>query len=212
MTDRDDTVFLRNHYDAPIPFVPADPFDVKMWADIKVLTTWLDAMNGRDDTERGMRILSVAGNACEAAAAWIGHKGQNPRKGRAGSAHDVANELADVVITAMVAIESLDMSARLVVQHRLQSVLVKMADVLIDHAGAMRAASQATPDSVERNDADPTGLDLPLTSTTPNDTVIQDGEMVDAWSCGGCRATFTSFDDYLSHANWAQGRGDHGDV
>jgi NTP pyrophosphatase (non-canonical NTP hydrolase) len=68
---------------------------------------WLDAANGRDDTNITLRILKILEEAGEAAAAWIGAIGNNPRKGITHTAADVAAELADVAITAMVAIESL---------------------------------------------------------------------------------------------------------
>jgi NTP pyrophosphatase (non-canonical NTP hydrolase) len=68
---------------------------------------WLDAANGRDDHELTMRILKLVEEAGEAAAAWIGTRGTNPRKGVTHSRADVAAELADVAFTALVAIESL---------------------------------------------------------------------------------------------------------
>ncbi|MEU8818378.1 hypothetical protein [Actinoplanes sp. NPDC048796] len=55
------------------------------------------------------RILKVTEEAGEAAAAWIGMLGQNPRKGVTHTRDDVAAELADVAFTALVAIASLDL-------------------------------------------------------------------------------------------------------
>jgi NTP pyrophosphatase (non-canonical NTP hydrolase) len=68
---------------------------------------WLDHHNGRGEQELTLRILKVVEEAGEVAAAWIGTVGQNPRKGITHSRDDVAAELADVVLTALVAIESL---------------------------------------------------------------------------------------------------------
>ncbi|MFF5076806.1 hypothetical protein ACFY36_07125 [Actinoplanes sp. NPDC000266] len=58
--------------------------------------------------EMTCRILKVTEEAGEAAAAWIGLLGQNPRKGVTHTRDDVAAELADVAFTALVAIASLD--------------------------------------------------------------------------------------------------------
>nr|WP_245923304.1 MazG-like family protein [Actinoplanes atraurantiacus] len=55
------------------------------------------------------RILKVTEEAGEAAQAWIGLLGQNPRKGVTHTRDDVAAELADVAFTALVAIASLDL-------------------------------------------------------------------------------------------------------
>jgi phosphoribosyl-ATP pyrophosphohydrolase len=75
---------------------------------------WLDAANGRDEREVTLRILKVTEEAGEAAGAWIGCLGQNPRKGVTHTRSDVAAELADVVFTAMVALESLGFDIRTV--------------------------------------------------------------------------------------------------
>ncbi|WP_343444436.1 MazG-like family protein [Micromonospora schwarzwaldensis] len=71
------------------------------------VTARLDAINGRSREETGLRILKVTEEAGEVAAAWIGTLGQNPRKGVTHTSDDVAAELADVVLTALVAIASL---------------------------------------------------------------------------------------------------------
>ncbi|WP_244251536.1 MazG-like family protein [Micromonospora antibiotica] len=73
-----------------------------------LVATRLDAINGRSREEAGLRILKVTEEAGEAAAAWIGTIGQNPRKGITHTTADVADELADVVLTALVAIASID--------------------------------------------------------------------------------------------------------
>lgn len=50
-----------------------------------------------------VKMLKVAEEAGEAAEAYIGLYGLNPRKGFTHSRDDVADELADVAITALVA-------------------------------------------------------------------------------------------------------------
>jgi NTP pyrophosphatase (non-canonical NTP hydrolase) len=68
---------------------------------------WLDEHNGASHTELSLRILKIVEEAGEAAAAWIGTTGQNPRKGITHTTADVAAELADVALTALTAIASL---------------------------------------------------------------------------------------------------------
>lgn len=53
-----------------------------------------------------MRLLKVTEEAGEAAQAYIGFTGQNPRKGITHDRGDVADELCDVIVTAMVALHS----------------------------------------------------------------------------------------------------------
>lgn len=81
----------------------------EQWATIRGLITWLDTENGRGDEEVALRILKLTEEAGEVAQAWIGFKGQNPRK-RNGYTRplpaDVADELCDVIVTAAVALGS----------------------------------------------------------------------------------------------------------
>lgn len=53
-----------------------------------------------------MRLLKITEEAGEAAQAYIGFQGQNPRKGVTHSRTDVAAELCDVILSAMVALHS----------------------------------------------------------------------------------------------------------
>ncbi|MDG4809789.1 MazG-like family protein [Micromonospora sp. WMMD1120] len=85
-----------------------------IWRAAQVSRDWLDAANGTGQTELTCRILKVTEEAGEASAAWIGLLGQNPRKGVTHTREDVAAELADVAFTALVAIESLGLDARAV--------------------------------------------------------------------------------------------------
>lgn len=83
----------------------------QVWSAVRTSRAWLDGANGVDDKELTCRILKVTEEAGEAAGAWIGVLGQNPRKGVTHSREDVAAELADVAMTALVAIESLGLNA-----------------------------------------------------------------------------------------------------
>jgi NTP pyrophosphatase (non-canonical NTP hydrolase) len=90
---------------------------------------WLNAHNDLDDAEITLRVLKVAEETGEAAQAWIGATGQNPRKGVTHSRADVAGELADVVMAALVAIASLgiDPGAALVAKAGAVSARVRAA-------------------------------------------------------------------------------------
>lgn len=94
------------------------------WSTIKRLVDWLDANNGHDDSEISLRILKITEEAGEAAAAWIGVQGQNPRKGVTHTHPDVQDELCDVIVTAAVALASLVGNP----QYVLDNKLAKIAD------------------------------------------------------------------------------------
>ncbi|MFF5085487.1 MazG nucleotide pyrophosphohydrolase domain-containing protein [Actinoplanes sp. NPDC000266] len=81
--------------------------DIDVWAAIGTSRAWLDEHNGTAVPELSLRILKIVEEAGEAAAAWIGTLGQNPRKGVTHSRQDVADELGDVAFTALVAAASL---------------------------------------------------------------------------------------------------------
>jgi NTP pyrophosphatase (non-canonical NTP hydrolase) len=76
-------------------------------AAVRASVAWLDAANGREQADLTFRILKVTEEAGEAASAWIGVTGANPRKGVTHTVDDVVAELADVALTALIAIESL---------------------------------------------------------------------------------------------------------
>jgi NTP pyrophosphatase (non-canonical NTP hydrolase) len=74
---------------------------------VRAAVAWLDGANGRDQASVSFRILELVEEAGEAASAWIGLTGHNPRKGVTHTAAEVAAELADVALAALIAIESL---------------------------------------------------------------------------------------------------------
>lgn len=96
------------------------------WKAVAASTSWLDASNGTGDHELTCRILKVTEEAGEAAAAWIGTLGRNPRKGVTHTRADTAAELADVVISALVAIESLGLDAEQTVDECARKVLGRL--------------------------------------------------------------------------------------
>lgn len=77
------------------------------WHTIRDLVAWLDHENGRSRQEITLRLLKITEEAGEAAQAWIGVMGQNPRKGFTHTLPDVADELCDVIVTAAVALASI---------------------------------------------------------------------------------------------------------
>lgn len=86
--------------------------DDKVWDAARRWREFLDEQNGTDPLEITCRIMKITEEAGEAAQAWIGVLGQNPRKGVTHSTEDVVGELADVVFTALVAIASLGADPR----------------------------------------------------------------------------------------------------
>lgn len=78
-----------------------------LFQDVTTMVQWLDRHNVLTQEEMGLRIMKVQEEAGEAAGAWIGYTGQNPRKGRTHDKEQVAAELVDVAVTAMVALQSL---------------------------------------------------------------------------------------------------------
>ncbi|MFE4872479.1 MazG-like family protein [Streptomyces sp. NPDC056682] len=81
--------------------------DLTLWSHVRTVTAWLDATNGDGPHEIAMRLLKVTEEAGEAAQAYIGMQGQNPRKGVTATPQDVATELCDVILSAAVALASL---------------------------------------------------------------------------------------------------------
>jgi ADP-ribose pyrophosphatase YjhB (NUDIX family)/NTP pyrophosphatase (non-canonical NTP hydrolase) len=79
--------------------------DPSTWAVVEQQRAWLDAHTAADATaQTHLRILKLSEEVGEVAAALIGATGANPRKGRTHEMGDVADELADVAITALVAL------------------------------------------------------------------------------------------------------------
>ncbi|MGC3862828.1 hypothetical protein ACPSM1_21880 [Micromonospora chersina] len=101
--------------------------DEPIWETARDARAWLDGANGTGDAELTVRLLKLSEEAGEAAAAWIGVLGQNPRKGVTHTREDVAAELADVAFTALVAIESLGMDARTVVSACAEKARTRLA-------------------------------------------------------------------------------------
>lgn len=88
----------------------------------------LAAMDGLDQADRyteALRVAKITEEAGEAMQALIAYHGTNPRKPR-GPLEEVIKELADVALTAKVAIESFGFDADAAVARREREVLVRL--------------------------------------------------------------------------------------
>ena len=76
---------------------------------VAVLSSWIDQGNvGRHpEAATWARLSKITEEAGEVVAAYIGATGQNPRKGVTHTASDVEEELLDVALTALAALEHL---------------------------------------------------------------------------------------------------------
>ena len=76
---------------------------------IAALSRWIDDGNAQRDPEAATwaRLAKITEEAGEVVAAHIGATGQNPRKGVTHSGQDVQEELLDVAVTALAALEHL---------------------------------------------------------------------------------------------------------
>jgi NTP pyrophosphatase (non-canonical NTP hydrolase) len=74
------------------------------WAILALQADWLDRCNGRGDHQDAMRLMKLAEEAGEVCRAYTGMHGQNPRKGTTHTRVDVADELIDVAVSALVAL------------------------------------------------------------------------------------------------------------
>jgi rubrerythrin len=103
--------------DCPVPFTltrrayalldaPAAA-PVTIWRHVAALVAWLDAANPRTDHEIACRVMKLAEETGEAVAAYLGMTGQNPRKGTCATVDDLASELCDVIIAAMIALATI---------------------------------------------------------------------------------------------------------
>ena len=103
--------------------------DDHTWDTVARLVEWLDEHN-RDsgvapETTRLLRVMKLSEEVGETTQAVIGALGVNPRKGLTHSWRDVEHELCDVVVTAMVALTTLNRDARTVFAERLEHVAAR---------------------------------------------------------------------------------------
>lgn len=99
-----------------------------LFAAIPTLVAWHDAHAGRDREQLGLRVGKAMQEAGEAYDAWQGYVGNNPRKGVYASLDDVVGELADTVLAALIAIESLGAEPRHAVDLCVAKCLARVAE------------------------------------------------------------------------------------
>lgn len=73
--------------------------------DVAAITHWLDRSNEATGEESAMRVMKIGEEYGEAVQAYIGMRGQNPRKGVTHTLDQLLDELADVALTALCAIQ-----------------------------------------------------------------------------------------------------------
>ena len=89
----------------PAPAAEEEPaLYVCVWDHVARTVAWLDAANGRGPHETAVRVMKIAEETGEAVAAYIGLTGANPRKGVTATPDDLAGELCDVVLAALIAL------------------------------------------------------------------------------------------------------------
>jgi len=81
-----------------------------------------------DDVGVEVRLMKLSEEVGEAMQAYIGVMGANKRKGRSHTDADVAKELADVVITAMVALHDWTDSPEEFMEDHLQRLLERIKE------------------------------------------------------------------------------------
>jgi hypothetical protein len=97
--------------------------DEHAWDTVDRLVEWLDGASVLPrESERLLRVMKLSEEVGETTQALIGVLGQNPRKGVTHTWQDVEAELCDVILTAMVALTTLNPDARKVFADRLGHV------------------------------------------------------------------------------------------
>lgn len=76
----------------------------ELWSYTGAVHAWVAASGGSSPQDVSLRLIKLAEECGEVAQAYIGMTGQNPRKGVTHTAADVASELCDVAVTALVAL------------------------------------------------------------------------------------------------------------
>ncbi|MHA5049513.1 MazG-like family protein [Streptomyces sp. SD15] len=100
----------------------------RTWEQVDRLRKWLDdeAEQARPADVRLLRVLKIGEEYGEVAEAMHGAMGANPRKGRSHTWSDVQKELADVIVTSMVALATIAPDARHVLEERLDALVARV--------------------------------------------------------------------------------------
>ncbi|MEU5498020.1 MazG-like family protein [Streptomyces griseofuscus] len=100
----------------------------RTWEQVGRLRQWLDdeAAEASPADVRLLRTLKIGEEFGEVAEALHGVMGANPRKGRSHDWNDVQKELADVIVTAMVALDTIAPDGRHVLEERLDHLVARV--------------------------------------------------------------------------------------
>lgn len=72
------------------------------------------------------QIIKIQEELGEAAAAYIGWTGTNPRKGVTHTRYDVAMELADVIVTSLLAIRYADIDINMILEGQVRKMVGRL--------------------------------------------------------------------------------------
>ncbi|MER6998271.1 MazG-like family protein [Streptomyces sp. NPDC000410] len=100
-----------------------------IWHTVDRLHAWLETASADRAPEQKtlLRVLKLSEEVGEVAQAIIGATGQNPRKGTTHTWQDVESELCDVIVTAMVALRTLNPDAPEVFEDHLRKLLARQS-------------------------------------------------------------------------------------
>lgn len=146
---------------APQPTRPAAPgpeadsgensaVDAFIWEWVSADFRTLDGKSGAETGEITLRLLKIGEEFGEAAQAWIGVIGQNPRKGVTHRLDQVAAELGDVAFGALVTISSMGLHPRTVLAGTAAKVAARHGiPIPWPHADPRKATTAARPEPSE---------------------------------------------------------------
>lgn len=72
------------------------------------------------------QIIKIQEELGEAAAAYVGWTGTNPRKGVTHTRYDVAMELADVIVTSLLAIRYADIDINMILEGQVRKTVGRL--------------------------------------------------------------------------------------
>ncbi|SRR5712691_1618791 len=118
------------------------PEDTINWQAIDIIDKWLDTSVSdhykiQPLAQDWARISKVGEEVGEAIQAFVGYTGQNPRKGFTNDQEKVLDELADVVFTAILAIQHFTKDAnvtRAILRSSLRNIYHRIKVIIMDTA------------------------------------------------------------------------------
>lgn len=98
--------------------------DDRLWLIVRQLEAWFDTASAdlSADAVVSHRLLKIAEEVGEASAALVGVAGTNPRKGHTHTMTDVAKELSDIAVTALIALGTVTGDAKTAFAEHLEAL------------------------------------------------------------------------------------------